>query len=293
MPDSVTSEAFEIHSCESCGLGITVPQPPDLTPYYKNYYGQRHGFTAAFRAKRRLSLVAKVTGRKGGRLLDIGCGDGHFLALARDAGFRVTGTERNPELARRHELEVFESLNECRHAGPFDCVTLWHSLEHMEDPQGVLAHAKSLLRPEGYLLIAVPDAAGVQARFFGRHWLHLDVPRHLYHFTRRALNQLLALENFQVLQAWHQEFEYDVIGWAQSTLNALGIQQNAFLGLLMGRDAGASIQHKAVVMLAGAAFSGASIPLTFLCAGARSGGTLVLAAQNQPTHQRTSIQYHR
>ncbi len=277
--DSVTGEAFEIQRCESCGLGITVPHPPEPSPYYKNYYGARHGVSAGFRARRRLSLVAKVTGRKGGRLLDIGCGDGCFLAAARDAGFQVTGTETNPEPARRRGIEVFENLDECCEPGFFDCVTLWHSLEHMEDPRSVLARARVLLRPEGHLVVAVPDAGGMQARLFGRHWLHLDVPRHLFHFSLKSLNRLLAAEDFRVVQARHQEFEYDVMGWSQSTLNALGMRQNAFLKLMMGRDVGASIPQRARLLFGGVVLSVLSIPLTYFCALARSGGTLVMVAQ--------------
>ena len=277
--DAVTGTVLEIHRCESCELGVTVPCPAELDPYYENYYGARHGLTARFRASRRLSLVIKVNGRRGGRLLDIGCGDGCFLAAARHAGFQVAGTERNPELARRRGLEIVEDLDEFSEAGAFDCVTLWHSLEHMRDPRSVLKQARRLLRPEGHLIVAVPDSAGAQAKLFGRHWLHLDVPRHLYHFDLKSLNRLFAEENFRITQTWHQEFEYDLLGWSQSMLNALGMRQNAFLDFMMGRDLSVGIPQKAIVLLLGVACSVLAAPVAFVFSLAKSGGTLIVAAQ--------------
>lgn len=279
--DAITGETFGIKRCKWCGLGITAPRPPNLTPYYETYYGTRHGVTAELRHKRRLSLVAKVTGRTQGRLLDIGCGDGHFLRIARDAGFHVTGTERNPELAQQQGIEVFRDLSELPQAGIFDCVTLWHSLEHIADPRCLLAQIRVLLRREGKIIIAVPNAGGIQARLFGRYWLHLDVPRHLYHFNFKSLRCLLKAENFITLHTWHLEFEYDVMGWAQSALNAIGMPQNAFLEMMMGRKGKTSIPQQTTMLFAGLLISATSVPLVCLSALAKSGGTLVMAAKRE------------
>lgn len=279
--DAITRQTFGIRRCTSCGLGITVPRPSDLHPHYESYYGTRHGVTAEFRHERRLSLVANVMGRREGRLLDIGCGDGHFLKIAREAGFHVLGTERNPEPARQQGIEVVRDLNELSQPGIFDCVTLWHSLEHVEDPRTLLARIRVLLRPGGQIIVAVPNAGGIQAKLFGRHWLHLDVPRHLYHFNSKALLCLLEAENFRVMQTWHGELEYDVMGWAQSTLNAIGTQQNAFLQMMMGRKAKASMPYNATIMFAGFILSATSIPLAYFCALAKSGATLVMVAERE------------
>jgi len=112
--------------------------------------------------------------------------------------------------------------------GPFDCITLWHSLEHVRDPSAILRDCKKILKPGGVLLIAVPDAGGLEARTFGARWFHLDVPRHLFHFTRKSLASVLRAAGFAGLRSWHQEFEYDLLGWSQSALNAMGFPPNLF-----------------------------------------------------------------
>src|SRR5580704_2258069 len=85
LTDHVTGERFAIVRCASCGLGHTDPVPRDLSPYYAGYHGGRHGPTASLCAARRARWLRAATGRARGRVLDVGCGDGTFLArVARD-----------------------------------------------------------------------------------------------------------------------------------------------------------------------------------------------------------------
>jgi len=97
--DPATGEAFAVKKCVECGLGHTLPQPEDPGRYYGTvYYGNRHGITSAFCTRRRLRFVAAfATPSAGGRLLDIGCGDGTFLIAAKEAGWEVMGIEVHPE----------------------------------------------------------------------------------------------------------------------------------------------------------------------------------------------------
>src|SRR5687767_3926620 len=134
--DPWTRERFAIADCTTCGLGHTVPRPADITRYYASYHTPRSPLTRALCARRRVKRVAAVA--RGGTLLDIGCGDGSFLAAVREKGWQVTGTELSPTLARERGLEVHGSIEEARARGPFDCVTLWGSLEHLPDPRGTL-----------------------------------------------------------------------------------------------------------------------------------------------------------
>jgi len=71
------------------------------------------------------------------------------------------------------------------------------------------------------MVIAVPDAGGFQAKLFGRKWFHLDVPRHLYHFDSASMRQLINAVGFEIKGQFHQEFEYDLMGWTQSALNTM------------------------------------------------------------------------
>jgi len=281
--DPVTRESFAIHTCAGCGFGHTVPQPESLGRYYGDtYHGNRHGLTARFCTGRRLGFVAAAmegqTG-SGRRLLDVGCGDGSFLLAARSAGWEVTGTEMNPALARRAGLDVregFESLTDC---APFDCVTLWHSLEHMRDIRATLVHVSGLLKPDGRLIVAVPDNGGFQARVFRQRWLHLDVPRHLYHFTDRSLTICLERAGFSVQRRWHQELEYDLLGWSQSALNWLFPCPNLFFCQLTGKPVQAGLLCKAASYVSGLLLTALALPAVALGTRFGRGGTLVAVAR--------------
>jgi len=280
VSDHVSGERFTILRCAGCGLGITEPVPLDLAPYYRAYYGGRHGFTAVFRATQRLSLVRKTTKKKSGRsLLDVGCGEGTFLLAAREEGWEVSGTEMNPAPASDHRLEVASDLAAFQGAREFDCITLWHSLEHMRNPQEVLHSIHRLLKADGWLFVAVPDAGGWQASAFGRDWLHLDVPRHLYHFNRGSLRLLHERCGFQVREEHHQELEYDLLGWSQSALNKIFPTRNLFFLQLTGKAEGAPSGERAANWLAGPVLSALALPATWLGSASNRGGTLIFASQ--------------
>jgi len=288
VSDPITGFQFDILKCAVCGLGVTDPSPEQLQPYYARYYGSRHAFTTAYCAKRRIALVSKVTREGSGRrLLDVGCGDGMFLKVARTHGWQVTGTELNAGPARRAGFEVYQTLDECASLAPFDCVTFWHSLEHMRDPRAVISKVRNLVADDGFLFIAVPDFGGLQSKTFKSRWLHLDVPRHLYHFTASSIDKMLQQSEFTPLAQWHQEIEYDLMGWSQSALNVMLPTQNVFFDLLTRKKVSAAALQKAVSWISGPLLSFASLPLVWLGSFARSGGTLLVAAQRVgPSAQR-------
>jgi len=131
----------------------------------------------------------------GERLLDVGCGNGQFVAEAAAAGWRASGIDLDRvsiESGRAAGLDLaVESIQEraAREPGAFDAVTMSHVIEHVADPVGFLCCARDLLRVGGYLWIATPNLAAAGHRLFGRHWVHLDPPRHLVLFDRRALER--------------------------------------------------------------------------------------------------------
>ena len=282
--DPQTREVFAIDVCTGCGLGHTTPQPEDLGRYYgATYHGGRHGFTARYCMARRIRLVRDAAGAASGRrLLDVGCGDGSFLTGARDrAGWEVAGTEMNPAGARARGLDVRSSIDEIASLGPFGCITLWHSLEHLRDPRAALTALGKLLTPDGVLIAAVPDAGGIQARTFGARWFHLDVPLRDTCSTLTGPSLRLALEaaGLSPVRHWHQELEYDLFGWSQSALNAVMPSPNVFFNQLTGKPVSSGPIERGANMLLGAALTALSVPAVPAGTLLGRGGTLIMAAR--------------
>lgn len=280
LHDEATAANYDLLGCNTCGHAITAPLPPDLgAAYTLDYHGGRHGFSARLCFERRFSRIAAALPLGvPRRLLDIGCGDGSQLLLAQQRGFEVAGTEFSCEAARARGLDVRRNVTEFASTAPFGVITLWHSLEHMQDPVALLRQAHNLLHPQGVLLLAVPDARSVSARVFGRHWLHLDLPRHLHHFSRHSLQRVLQQAGYAPLRRFGGEAEYDLIAWAQGLLDKLGLPEGAFLKALMGKSKQGLLLRALHGALGCCATALALLPWA-VCAALRSPGTLVVAAR--------------
>lgn len=244
------NEDFSLVRCESCGLVATSPPVPgaEIVRWYPpSYYGAgNRRFNAILEAMipyfrdRRGKAIERFVER--GRMLDIGCGRGILPALMRERGWEAQGLEFS-ETAARHarELKVpvfVGNLPESPYEPEsFDAVVLWHVLEHVPDPAEALAKAREILRPGGLLVIAVPNFESLQARFSGRHWFHLDVPRHYHHFGVSVLKRMLESAGFSIADISHLSLEYNPYGWIQSILNWMGFRFNLLYDLLKNPSA--------------------------------------------------------
>lgn len=196
------------------------PPPPrdDLrTALVNGYLNARYGYTLApasglgpfvvrLLPKRRWHadrLVRNLVSREGrGRLLDVGCGGGEFLAQMRTAGWDVQGLEPDPAAAARARaagLPVADAgLEDAELApGSFDAITMSHVIEHLHDPVGALRICARALRRGGVLWVATPNLEAMGHRTFGRDWIGLDPPRHLVLFTRASLAAALQAAGFR------------------------------------------------------------------------------------------------
>lgn len=284
VADAQTGASFSILACDECGLAQTAPMPDDLNFHYENYHGGRHGGSADFCARRRIRwLEQSVSENRSAtrKVLDIGCGEGTFLRAARARGWQTVGVEMSRATISDADLEIYETIDdvEKKHGeNSFSAITFWHVLEHLENPRQSLKEIYELLAPGGKLLLAVPDAQGFQAKVFGADWLHLDVPRHLFHFNYKSLESLLRQTNFQIERARHQEFEYDLLGWSQSALNKIFHAPNVFFQSLTNRQTAISRAEFAAHYWLGCAFSATAVPLVFFSSLMKRGGTLIVEA---------------
>lgn len=130
----------------------------------------------------------------GGRLLDVGCGDGSFLRLAHSCGWDVVGLDPDPKAAANaakqgltvHQggIEYFEGKT-----GLFDVITLNHVIEHVYEPVKVLETSHALLKAGGQLWLETPNIDSLGHARFQQNWRGLETPRHLVLFNRQSLGQ--------------------------------------------------------------------------------------------------------
>jgi SAM-dependent methyltransferase len=216
---------FELIECAGCRLVRTSPQPDDLGAYYPSagYYAYQPPEppseriaaivrNAYFGRGSRRRLAQLVAGRfceglppgPPSELLDIGCGSGEFLLALREANWEVHGVEPDAGAvsAAHHagllNVRAGELHDQDYPPGRFGAVRFWHSLEHVPSPAKQLAEAHRVLRPGGSLTIGVPNFGSLLARRTGDQWFALDVPRHLWHFTRQTLRDEVERAGFEV-----------------------------------------------------------------------------------------------
>jgi 2-polyprenyl-3-methyl-5-hydroxy-6-metoxy-1,4-benzoquinol methylase len=204
---SSSSMYFEpdIHRCNSCGVSYRNPRPTlqaikeslDESPAYARWQTEdkvRNSLWA-----KRLHLVNRYV--DGGKLLDVGTGDGKFFEFA-EKSFDVVGTEISKAalqyVASRSLNVLFGDLDELGLASSsFDAITMWHVLEHFTEPGRYLRRAVDLLKPGGALFIAVPNELvpiwktqlGLRGSYFGPISFTSEI--HITHFTEPVLRRFL------------------------------------------------------------------------------------------------------
>lgn len=249
--DYASGRRYPVLACERCGLVQTAVGSADASAAYGDYYGRRQSaFEGVTNWLRRRRLLRVIGSAQPGAILDVGCGRGGFLAAMRDAGWRVAGVERPvpayQTLWRTSRLDV-STHDWDQRAYPeasFDVVTFWHVFEHLPAPHDALETASRVLTAGGTLVIAVPNIAGTQARLFETRWFHLDVPRHLVHYSLDSLSALLHQHNFTITTVGRYSFEYDTFGAIQSALNVCCRRQNLLFDLLTRRQSVGSILRR-------------------------------------------------
>lgn len=294
--DFVSGDRFDVCECAACGVVLTSPRPGprELAGYYPAHYHrdtQRRRFPAPVELlqralyRHRARAVETLSGGRPGRVLDVGCGPGFQLAAFQRRRWEVHGVELTEESAT-HAREV---LGLPVHVGDaaswpwpertFDAIVAWHSLEHFPDPQEMLEVFARFVRPGGVVMVGVPNFGSPEARLSRDGWFHLDVPRHLYHFTPGSLERALESARFQVRRSSFFAPEYDVFSFVQSVENRLGLEHNRLYELLRSGSGERTNRLQSLLALVLAIPLGlAALPFTALLAPLGLGSSVTLFA---------------
>jgi SAM-dependent methyltransferase len=225
---------FQLVRCTRCGSAYTWPRlsPDEIEKYYlQSYYGPENvKFISPLEV-----VIQAVTSKRAdwlshlipsqGRVLEVGCGRGLLLSALHQRGYDCYGIERSELAATRAKetagLRIFTApLSGCDFAdSSFDLAILWHVLEHLHDPVGDLEILNRLLKPGGSLVLEVPNFSSLQSHLTGHLWFHLDVERHLYHFSPEGLLELLKGHGFEAAIHGTYSWEQCPYGALQSLLN--------------------------------------------------------------------------
>lgn len=210
---SVSNENFELLLDADLQLLKTHPQPAleNLGSYYesedyishtdakRSLFEKIYHIVKSYSLKKKVRLINSYHKEKG-NLLDIGAGTGDFLVTAKVAGWQTTGIEPN-ENAKNLAISKgisFENSIESIENQQFDVITMWHVMEHVPDVEYQIKQLKRLLKPNGTLIIAVPNYKSFDAQHYGKFWAAYDVPRHLWHFSKTSIEKLVSRENMKL-----------------------------------------------------------------------------------------------
>jgi SAM-dependent methyltransferase len=272
--------------CSRCGVATTSPWPSDeqLAAAYAVWYrpeGGRFSGVGDAVLRRTRSALANRLHRvlPPGPVLDVGAGDGTLVGAFRRHGREATGVDPYAASASPHVRAVeFEDVTDT-----WSAVIFWHSLEHLRRPVQALRHAAALVIPGGVLVVAVPNAASLQARLFGDGWLALDLPRHLVHITPPALLAKLEDLGFQVERVSYLRGGQVLFGWLHGIVGRLPGHPDLYDAIRRGhaRQAAQSPAFRLYALAAAVAALPLALAGTVVEVAARSGGTIYVEARRK------------
>ena len=268
---TVSRETFTLFKDGKRDMLVTLPQPSEkrLPGYYesedyishtdsrRNLMEMAYQIVREFSLKKKEKLVTRVNQGKG-RILDVGCGTGDFLKICEQSGWSIAGIEPNEkarELAlRKTKLkdcqgtieEMIETISES-----FDVITMWHVLEHVRNLTDFVSKIKTMLKPGGVLIVAVPNFKSNDAKHYGSSWAAYDVPRHLWHFSRNSMEIIFSDLDMKVIEVIPMIFDsYYVSLLSEKYLKGKQNYFSAFYqGLLSNLKAKRSGEYSSLIYL--------------------------------------------
>ena len=212
---TTSKENFTIVSCGTCDFTFTNPRPlnENLGNYYKSdmYISHTNNskglFNWLYQTIRNYAVGIKVALLKSitkeGAHLDIGCGTGEFLNACKNAGYSTKGIEPS-ELARtqaknNYNLVVSDNTDLTQFSEEeFDSISMWHVLEHIPNLNETISQFQKILKPNGKIIIAVPNYKSWDASYYKEFWAAWDVPIHLWHFSKSTIEKIFKNHEFSL-----------------------------------------------------------------------------------------------
>ena len=219
---SVSQETFDLYHDEELDMLITYPQPSleNLGKYYesvdyishtdskRSLFEKCYHFIKSIALKNKLNLVNSLQPAKGS-ILDIGAGTGDFLSVVKENGWNTIGvepSEKAKSIAKQKGVSFVEQTSKLEN-NSFDVITMWHVLEHVPNLDNQIKELKRLLKPNGSLIIAVPNFKSFDAKQYGNFWAAYDVPIHFWDVSKTAIKKLFAKEDMELVGVLPMKFD--------------------------------------------------------------------------------------
>lgn len=203
---NVPTYAFAyLKKCSSCGFVFSerIPTYEELTTHYDTY--SRDDSISPITLKRYVELLdyfKKITNLN--RIIDVGCGNGHFLKVAKDLGFETHGTEftdKAIELCEAKGIQMQKGvLNPENYDQRFDLITSFEVIEHINNPHGEVDNFHKILRKGGLVYVTTPNFDSISKHILKENWTIVEYPEHLSYYTPKTIQQLFEQHDFKTLK---------------------------------------------------------------------------------------------
>lgn len=238
---------FELVTCANCSFVITSPRPETkyLSRYYESDTYISHSATnkgiinklyhqvQRFNLKKKYKAVSSFVPR--GTWMDYGAGNGAFLSYIKEKSHSVVGFEPDKKarsLGAKKGISIVDSVGYPTSEGKYASITMWHVLEHVPELKDIIRTHHHHLLDEGILTIAVPNHLSYDARFYKDYWAAYDVPRHLWHFSEKNIQELVIPEGFEFIKKVPMVFDSYYVSMLSEKYKKGSIIRGAFLGLI-------------------------------------------------------------